>query len=40
MTEQDKEKLAYVEEWTKAVKGYGGFGKWKVLLVSNLTELS
>ena len=39
LTDQDKSKLAYVEEWTKAVNEYGGFGKWKVQLVSNITEL-
>jgi len=39
MTEQDKSKLAYVEEWTKAVNGYGGFGKWKVFVVDNIQKL-
>jgi len=40
MTEQDKTKLAYVEEWTKAVNEYGGFGKWKVTVVSDLQGIS
>lgn len=37
MTDQDKTKLAYVEEWSKAVNEYGGFGTWRVLVVEKLT---
>lgn len=38
-TEQDKVKLEYLDEWTRAVNTHGGFGRWRSVMIRQPGEL-
>jgi type III restriction enzyme len=38
-SEQDKVKLNYLDEWTKAINAHGGFGRWSWAVVSKPGEV-
>jgi type III restriction enzyme len=39
VTEQDRVKRRYLEEWTAAVTAHGGFGRWRAAMVSRPGEI-